>query len=356
MSLERNRPLIIVCAVSLLGIGACAGNRHYDAAKAHHTPDGFANHHPHPPRPDLFDFLKWRWQAMRAGLPREPAGGYRPEVIETDVEALARRLYNPSITWLGHASFLLQVGGANVLTDPHLTERASPVDWAGPKRRVPPAIAIEDLPHIDLVVISHNHYDHLDRETVVRINAQAGGAPLHLVPLGLRDWFERQGITRVEELDWWDVRKVGALAVHFVPAQHWSARTQFDHDRSLWGGWVVAHPEFTFYFAGDTGYSPDFAEIGGRFERIDLAALPIGAYAPRWFMRMQHLDPEEAVQAHRDLGARYSVAMHWGTFELSDESLDEPPRRLGAALSAAGVPAERFFLMRHGETRRLATP
>jgi L-ascorbate metabolism protein UlaG (beta-lactamase superfamily) len=203
------------------------------------------------------------------------------------------------------------------------------------------------------VVISHNHYDHLDRDTVRRLNRQAGGPPTFFVPLALKAWFLEQGISNVTELDWWESRVHMGLTLHLAPVQHWSQRTPWDRDRTLWGAWVIEHPQMRLLFGGDFGYSQDIADLGTRFGSFDLAALPIGAYEPRWFMSIMHVNPEEAVRAHRDLNARYSVGMHWGTFRLTDERLDEPPRKLAEALSAAGIPPERFFLMKHGETRGL---
>ncbi|MGH3851177.1 MAG: MBL fold metallo-hydrolase, partial [Pseudonocardiaceae bacterium] len=260
----------------------------------------------------------------------------------------------PTMTWIGHATLLLQLGGVNILTDPHLTERASPFPFIGPQRWVPPALNFRELPHIDIVLLSHNHYDHLDRGTVTRLNRQPGGPPKFYVPLGLKAWFVNEGIGNVVELDWWERARELGLTLHFVPMQHWSSRTSFDRNRSLWGGWVVEQPSFRFIFCGDTGYSQDFQDIARRFGSFDLAAIPIGAYEPRWFMKTQHVNPEEAVRIHRDLHARHSVAIHWGTFALTDEPLDEPPRRLAEALAAARIAPEQFFVMKHGETRSLA--
>jgi len=325
---------------------------------AHHTPRGFRNNYPTPARGSF-----WRWQRerWRDGLPRIPEGGYRFERVHPDLAWLRHNREQPALTWIGHASFLLQLGGLNILTDPHLTARASPLAFAGPARIVPPAIALRELPHIDAVVISHNHYDHLDLRTVKHLARQAGGSPRFFVPLGLKSWFAGRGMHDAVELDWWDRASHRGLDFHLVPVQHWSARGARDRDTTLWGGWMIELPSrtsndgtaFRFFFAGDTGYSRDFADIAARFAPIDLAALPIGAYDPRWFMQVMHVNPEEAVQIHLDLHARRSVAMHWGTFILTDEPMDEPPHRLALARQAAGLRGEDFFVMRHGETRRL---
>jgi L-ascorbate metabolism protein UlaG (beta-lactamase superfamily) len=293
------------------------------------------------------------WKYFWERNPRHPEEGYDFPVLKPDLAALRNKTLNPSLTWIGHATLLVQMGGLNILTDPILTERASPVDFAGPQRAVPPAITLEELPHIDVVTVSHNHYDHMDEETLLRLNAQPGGPPRFFVPLGLKPWYEKRGITTVVELDWWDRTEYRGLTVYFVPSQHFSARSLFDRNESLWGGWVLKNTQLTFYHAGDTGYSRNFTEIGRRLGPITLAALPIGSYDPQWMMKSIHLNPEEAVQAHIDLGATASVAIHWGTFPMTDEPLTEPPQRLAAALTAAEIPPERFFMLTHGETRSL---
>jgi N-acyl-phosphatidylethanolamine-hydrolysing phospholipase D len=317
----------------------------------HHTPSGFRNNYPTGWHRGSF----WRWQRERwaQGVPRPPPGGWRFPSLKPDLAWLSSNRETPCITWIGHATFLIQLGGLNILTDPHLTARASPLNFAGPQRWTPPALECHELPPIDLVVLSHNHYDHLDLGTVRHLSRQPGGAPKFLVPLGVKAWFAREGISDVLELDWWEVTDFGGLKITFTPAQHWSARTTWDRNRSLWGGWRLDHSNFSFFFAGDTGYSRDFHDIAARLGPVDLAALPIGAYEPRWFMRASHVNPEEAVQIHLDLKARRSVAMHWGTFVLTDEPLDQPPHHLRLALNAQGLTEEDFWILKHGEMRRL---
>jgi N-acyl-phosphatidylethanolamine-hydrolysing phospholipase D len=334
--------LVFVLAI----MGACAmGFRYYDPAKPHRTADGFRNNYSHP---EKGGFWRWKWDQLREGLPANPEGGYRFETAKPELAA------NPSVTWVGHATVLLRVGGLSVLTDPHFSERASPVSFAGPKRVVPAVPALSELPHIDAVVISHNHYDHLDQDSVRRLAEQPGGSPRFYVPLGLKDWFARRGIHDVVELDWWQSEEFRGLGVDFVPVQHWSKRTLTDENQSLWGGWVIRHPELSFFFAGDSGYSKDFSDIGAKFGGFDLAAIPIGAYAPRWFMQIMHADPAEAVRIHQDVKARRSLAIHWGTFaNLTDESLYEPPQRLAEERRKAGLSETDFFVLRHGETRVL---
>jgi len=353
--MPRSRLTLSAVTLAAAGlVGTCANtyvNPYYDPAKPHHTPVGFKNNYPHPPKGN---FWKWRYEQWRDELPKPPASDYILPVVMPEADYLRANGTEPTVTWLGHATLLVQVGGLNILTDPHFGDRASPFAFAGPKRVVAPPIRVEDLPHIDVVLISHSHYDHLDEDSVIRLNAQRGGPPRFYVPLGLKPWLADVGVTHVEELDWWESRRLDGVEVHLVPAQHWSARTPWDDNRTLWGGFVLLHRELRFYYSGDTGYSRDFEDIGRRFGGFDLAAIPVGAYEPRWFMGPQHVNPEEAVKIHQDVNARYSVGVHWGTFELTDESLDEPPAKLAAARSAAGLAPERFFLMAHGETRRIA--
>ena len=345
--------------VSLLGLlGAVilngnGKNPYYDPAKLHHTPEGFRNNPPHVPPRSLWDVIRWQWEVRSQGLPRAAQSGYTTPRVPVDSARLNANGHESTLTWIGHATFLLQVDGQNILTDPQFSERASPFSFIGPRRVVPPAMPLEALPHINIVVVSHDHYDHLDARTVKALAAQTGGSPRFYVPLGLKPWFADLGIENVVELDWWSSAEFSKVQMTFVPSQHFSARRPGVQNKSLWGGWVIRGPGLNFYFAGDAAYSPDFQEIGGRLGPFDLAALPIGAYEPRWFMKGMHINPEEAVLAHRDLKARRSVAMHWGTFQLTDEALDEPPIKLAQALVEKGIPTGEFFLMRIGETRPL---
>jgi N-acyl-phosphatidylethanolamine-hydrolysing phospholipase D len=307
--------------------------------------------------------LKWKLDALREGLPPEPriaTPRLAPDLDFLRRNAAAGCAMEPAVTWIGHASVLVQLGGISLLTDPVFSERVSPVSFAGPRRQGPAGIAAADLPRIDAVVVSHNHYDHLDAASVKSLAAQTGGSPLFMVPLGVKAWFADAGIDRVVELDWWQSRRVGEVEVVLVPAQHWSGRSFSDRMETLWGGYAVFAPDFQLFFAGDTGYSKDFADIHARFaprhggggRGFDLALLPIGAYEPRWFMKEQHIDPVEAVQIHLDLAARRSIGIHWGTFSLTDEALDEPPRALETARRQRGLADDAFTVMAIGETRR----
>lgn len=272
----------------------------------------------------------------------------------------------PAVSWIGHATVLVQASGLNVLTDPVFSHRASPVTFAGPSRAQSPGIALKDLPRIDVVAISHNHYDHLDRASVRALACQRGGAPLFLVPLGLKAWLARLGVTRAVELDWWDVYGHDGAAVEFqlTPAQHWSGRCLSDRNKTLWGGWAVLGADFHWYFTGDTGYSKDFTDVRERLalrqsrERgggFDIALIAVGACLPRWFMKEQHVDLHEAVQIHLDLGAKCSVGVHWGTFALGDDPLDMPLHLLAGARCDKGVAEESFLLLPVGGTRRFRT-
>jgi N-acyl-phosphatidylethanolamine-hydrolysing phospholipase D len=320
-------------------------------SSSHHGPDGFHNNYPHPPKES---FWRWKWEQLRDGRPKAPAGGWDLPWMKADARALGDEAAGPRLTWIGHAGFLLQAGGVNVLTDPQFSERASPVPFAGPKRVVPLPLGIEDLPRIDVVLITHNHYDHLDLPTVQRLAAMKTGSPLFLVPLGLKAWFADNGIERVEECDWWQRRDAGAARFTLVPVQHWSKRTLWDANQTLWGGWVIEAGGVRIIHTGDLGLSRDTRDIGERMGPFDLALIPIGAYEPRWFMRTMHVDVGEAMQVRNDLRAARAIGMHWGTFEgLTDEPLDEPPRVLARLRAHAGLAVEAFDVMKIGETRSI---
>lgn len=351
----------------LLFTGCATVNDDYNPSKKHHRPDGFQNNYTSATDKSSSEF--WRWQRERwlAGLPKPPQK--LTDVVAPDLKFVSAnhgKAQEPAITWIGHATMLVQMGGLNILTDPVFSERASPVQFAGPKRYQAPGIALKDLPRIDVVLLSHNHYDHLDRPSVQALNQQPGGPPQFIVPLGVKKWMAAEGITRVQQLDWWDHTTVktasGEVEVHFTPVQHWSARGINDRRATLWGGFAVFAPDFHLYFSGDTGYSQDFLDTRARFaERqtpalgggFDLALIAVGAYEPRWFMKEQHVNPEEAVQIHLDLAAKRSVGVHWGTFSLTDESLDQPPKDLAAARAAKGLPQEAFDVMAIGQTLKL---
>jgi len=258
----------------------------------------------------------------------------------------------PSVTWIGHATLLIQMDHVTFLTDPIWSDTTSPVPGLGPRRFVPPGVALDDLPEIDFAVVSHNHYDHLDLATLTAIHERSPRARF-FVPLGNRELLVDAGIApaNVIELDWGETHGYAGVEVHCLPAQHWSRRGLADENASLWASWAVTGSERRVYFAGDTGYFDGFARIAKAFGRFDLAAVPIGAYEPVAMMREAHLDPEEAVQAAVDLRADRALAMHFGTFDLSDEPLEEPPRRFRAAAAEAPFGEDGAWVLEIGETR-----
>ena len=253
--------------------------------------------------------------------------------------------------WLGHATCLVQFDGVTVITDPALSKRCSPIQMFGGclrLREIP--CAIEKLPPIDIAVVSHNHYDHLDYETVKKLNYIQGGRIHWYVGLGLKSWFTDIGCKNVHEMDWWDKHDHSdSVKVFFTPAQHWSKRTATDTNKTLWGSWLVRGSKYSFYHAGDTGYCQTFEKIGKIFERIDFATIPIGAYKPRNFLRCQHVDPEEAVRIHRDIRAKRSLGIHWGTWPLGKEPFLEPPRLLKEHSLKAGLKENEFFVSAIGK-------
>lgn len=288
-------------------------NPYYDATKRHHTPEGFRNT-AQTSNKSFGEFLRWQRERRQLDI---SAPKVDLSVVPPDLPFIQGNRTQFAVTYVGHATVLVQIGGVNVLTDALFSERAFPVQFAGPKRWQPPGVAMADLPHIDVVLISHNHYDHLDTASVLALNRQPNGPPLFLVPLGIDRWMKQVGVDHFKAMDWWQQHTVDALTITFVPAQHWSRRTLSDRNETLWGGFVGQRAEAghadggSFFFAGDTGYGPDFIEIGRRFGGIDLALVPIGAYEPRWFMSEQHVNPDEAIRIHRDIKARRTVGIHW---------------------------------------------
>ena len=291
-------------------------------------------------------FWKWRKESKKPEPMSFP-------LAKNDPTFLQENRSQKTLTWIGHASFLIQIDGINILTDPHLTKRASPVVFAGPSRTTPPGLDIGDLPEIDVIVISHNHYDHLDYQTILNITRkQITNQPLILVPLKLKKLVESFGARNVKELGWWDTTNFKNLNIHAVPVQHWSNRS-FNTNKTLWCGWVFENKNFKCIFVGDTGYSKDFATIQQRFGHMDLSLIPIGAYAPRWFMKYHHCNVDEAIQIHKDLKSKKSIAMHWGTFQLTDEPMDEPIKLLKKLAPEKNLLSNEFVAMTHGESKIL---
>ena len=286
------------------------------------------------------DLLRWRREA--GDLPPDPRVGVGFETRTPQPEE-----FENHAVWLGHSTLLVSYNGQRVLTDPIFGTRASPVSFAGPKRETPLPIDPTQLPSILATVISHNHYDHLDKASVQTL-ARLQPDMLWVVPLGLKPLLSRWGAPKVVELDWWQSIAVNGVRLTATPVQHWSARTLRDRNQTLWAGWMVDWSDFKFYFAGDTGYSNDFNETRQRLGAPDLAAIPIGAYEPRWFMKDAHVNPEESVQVFQDLQAQQAIGIHWGTFVLTDEPMEQPLTRLMEALTEQGIDSKRFQALKHG--------
>lgn len=318
---------------------------------AHHTEDGFRNLYIEDIVKGPIGYVKMRYFGDKPFADQE-AEAYKVPIAEPDINELHDKTGKPKITWLGHSTFLIQYQGINILTDPMLTSRASPVPFAGPKRLVEMPIKQEDLPPIDYIVISHNHYDHLDAKTVDKF----GDEPVYLVPLKLKEWFTDRGIQsdRVIEMDWWDEYKQAPqnLAITATPSQHWSARGINDRSKTLWAAWHIQIGDFSTWFGGDTGYNEfQFKEIGEKWQDIDLGLIPIGAYAPRWFMKGSHVNPDEAILIHQDIGAKQSFGMHWGTFQLTAEPIMEPAERIKQAEKEGRLKPDEFITLAVGEIR-----
>lgn len=293
-------------------------------------------------------FFRWQWQRVRQGIPPAPAAGSFPLAIPSIARPRGTER-ECRITWIGQSSFLLQTGTLNLLLDPVFSLRASPSQKFGPARVVEIPLQLEDLPPIDAVLLSHDHYDHLDEPTVHALRERFGADLKWITPLGYQQWFGKRKVQAVVELNWWESAQIGATRITALPAQHWTRRGLRPFER-LWCSFMIESPQFSVFFCGDSGYCPAFREIGAHFDGCDVALLPIGAYEPRWFMRPSHMNPEEAVQTFVDLRARTFVPMHWGTFRLTDEDMLEPPQRVRAAWSAAQLPADQLKVLRHGET------
>jgi N-acyl-phosphatidylethanolamine-hydrolysing phospholipase D len=315
----------------------------------HHTSLGFRNPPGSPSRqrrPNRALKFLWR-QRVHVIRPVVPTDHVLP--LDAVEAGLARHDGVESVTWLGHAAFLLHLAGKIVLIDPFLSEYASPIPGVGPRRFAPPGLPVDRLPPIDVLIVSHNHYDHLDARTIEALPHK--GRIQVVVPLGLGRFFRTRGFRHVTEMDWHQAKMLDGLGVTCVPAIHRSARGLTDRNRTLWAGFVLESAERRVYFGGDTGYGAVFHETGRRYGPFDLALLGIGCYAPRAAMHMNHADPEEAIRIARDLGARHVMGMHWGTIIMTEEPPFEPPTRFRAAAAAAGYRPEQAWLLHIGETR-----
>ena len=285
------------------------------------------------------DFLKWTFTNKK------------PELVAIDSSDEWKELDSGStdyMVWIGHATYLINKDNLTILTDPVFSKRASPVRFAGPKRLIPPAIPIDKLPKIDVITVSHNHYDHLDLRSLKKIY-KANPNAIFLVPKGDKRRLERRGIENVIEFLWWEEIEIKGSKFTFTPVQHWSARGIADRNKSLWGGWFMNLKTETIYHAGDTGYYKDFIETKKRLGSPSISLIPVGAYAPRWFMKTNHVNPPEAIQIAIDLESERNFGMHWGTFQLTDEEILEPPKLLKESLRDQGLPDNFFNILRPGQ-------
>jgi L-ascorbate metabolism protein UlaG (beta-lactamase superfamily) len=288
----------------------------------------------------ISDLIKWRMTGDRKQWPEWVD-------IEQQKVAQARVPKNKAATtFINHATVLLQIDGKNILIDPIWSERASPFTWIGPKRVKLPGVKIEDIPPIDIILISHNHYDHMDIETLKFFNKR--DKPQVVVGLGSSEYLDE--ISNIKELDWYQSVKLGSVELVFTPSMHWSKRWLFDRNKCLWGAFVILSNGKKIYFGGDTGYGNHFKEAHKRWGDFDFAFLPIGAYEPRWFMKQQHINPMEALRAHRDLKSKQSLGIHFGTFQLTDEGIDDPEKDLRTEMKKQGTPFSEFIVPKNGES------
>lgn len=328
-------------------------------SRTHHRPDGgFINPWPSAQLHGFVDFLKWSLVERRRNPRRpDPDPSSFPRAAPSFVYPRAAP-ENFTVSWVGHTSFLLQLGGLNILLDPVWGNRASPVRFAGPRRRVPPAVGFDSLPPIDVVCVSHDHYDHLDTPTIKRLTERYP-AIQWFAPLGVGEYLKKRGASAVTERDWWETGSFASVDFTAVPAQHFSGRRLGNRNETLWCGWVIRSAFHSVYFAGDTALHPEFGAIARRCGPFDVAILPIGAYDPRWFMGSVHMNPEDAVTAFGQLHAGQNgrplkfLASHWGTFKLTDEPMDEPPQRVRELWRVSDFDKEQLWIMKHGETRSI---
>jgi L-ascorbate metabolism protein UlaG (beta-lactamase superfamily) len=311
---------------------------HYDGKK-------FFNQGPFKDK-TLVDIMKWQMTADRKKWPKW---------VENSAQAKLGFAASPNevnTTFINHATYLMQFQKTNVIVDPVFSKRASPVKFAGPKRVRRPGVELKDLPPIHVVLVTHNHYDHMDIDSLKWLDKKFN--PLVLTPLGNKKTMAVAGIRNIHELDWWESFKTDELEITLTPAQHWSARGLNDKREALWGGFFIRAEKLTVFWAGDTGYGQHFKQIQEKLGSPDLSFQPVGAYEPRWFMKDMHANPSDAMQAHFDLKTKMSVGMHFGTFQLTDEGIEDPVLELEKVKKEKGV--ENFVVLKEGESRRFKFP
>ncbi|WP_137818297.1 MBL fold metallo-hydrolase [Pseudomonas sp. 2FG] len=340
------RPLRPTWLLNLLTLLGRDGSPYRGPASEHFDGARFHNLEPTPHK-SFASFMKWQLNSPRTKWIEQPGPAVPPAVQERVTGAELH------VTYINHATLLIQQHGLNILTDPVWSKRVSPFSFIGPKRHHPPGLSLDQLPPIDLILVSHNHYDHLDLQSLRQLAKRFPGAKV-VSGLGNGGLIRQTGFTEVVEVDWWQSLPLNPeLTLHAVPVQHWSARTRADTNRTLWLGFVLQSAHGPLLFPGDSGLGPEFQLIHERFGPLRFAALPIGAYAPRWFMRDHHMNPDDAVQAHRQLAAQNSMAIHFGTFNLTDEGQFAPPADLAKALAERQVDPSSFRVPTPGEQWRV---
>ncbi len=337
MMLFKNSYLFLLMALT-----ACAGaeypiSDHYDGKRFYNQDRNAGG------GKSFLDLLKWKILETAKPWNRSVEDNMKPDFSGP------RKSDHGAITFINHATKFIQLQHINIITDPIFSERASPFSWIGPLRYRQAGADISELPKTNVVVISHNHYDHLDLPTLVKLHKR--DEPLFVVPLGNKKLLVKEGLTNVIELDWWQSFSVGgSTKITLVPMQHWSARSLFDRSETLWGGYVIESSGLKILFCGDTGYNDHFKQIEKKFGSMHLSIIPIGAYEPRWFMKGSHLNPEDAVQAHVDLKSKLSIGTHYGTFQLSNEGMDDPINDLKNSLEKFNVSSNHFLAPKNGQT------
>lgn len=333
----KNLPFILI-AVFLFT--SCTSRKMYsDSEQYSPEDDKFIDSNFPNSEKSLWSLIKWGLFSTRETWPKWIDIKPQPKLITPSKNQV-------NITLINHSTFFLQFEDMNILTDPIWSERTSPVQWAGPKRVHKPGLNMDELNKVDVVIISHNHYDHLDTASLEKLEALY--SPLFIVPLGDKELLTSLGIEKVVELDWWEELDFNENKITFTPNQHWSKRGLFDHNKSLWGGYVISVKGKQVYFAGDTGYTKYFKDIFTKFGAMELSLLPIGAYEPRWFMQAFHMDPEEAIWAHKDLQSKKSIGTHYGTFQLTNEARKDPQRKLKMYMPSNGLKPEDFITIEPG--------
>jgi N-acyl-phosphatidylethanolamine-hydrolysing phospholipase D len=353
----RSLPPMLAASLVLMGCAATPTAPHPD--KPHHTPTGFQNLPGGGDKPDFKSFLKWQWE--RLGRAPTPQDASKVPRVALEPAALEEKSRGWTMTWLGHASVHLQVDGLGILIDPVFSSRASPFESIGPKAHNAPPITLGNLPRVDLVLISHNHYDHLDEQTIRALARQPGGPPTFIVPLGVDRYLRGWGVTSIKTMDWFDrqtierpLRAGEPLTLEMIPAHHWSRRTLTDTNQTLWAGFRLFTRDMTLVYTGDTGYSTIFKDMASKWPPVDWLLVPVGCYEPRWFMGAQHVDPAEAQKIAQDLRAKNAMGVHWGVFRLCDEPVEQPLEDLREAQAALPPESTRIQMWAIGERRMLS--